>query len=187
MRKVIVYDNRRPEKYDLFVHEMKRQGIEDYEIFHAVRLTHSVVESISESFKEVLKQAKENNEECICIFEDDIWFPNENGWKYFLQNKPNEFDVYIGGNYLTDNRLIYEAPLVRCNEWVGNHCLIINERYYDTWLNTDSKLHCDGAQSGLGDFYCCFPFPALQRHGFSLNHNLVVNYNASLPKEYIYS
>lgn len=186
MRKVIVYDNRRPEKYDLFIHEMKRQRIEDYEVFPAIVLIHSIVESISESFKSIINSAKENNEECICIFEDDIWMPHDNAWEYFLSNKPDKYSVYIGGNYLVDNRLTYEAPLVKCNTWIGNQCIVVHNSYYDTWLNTDSKQHCDGVHSGLGDFYCCFPFPALQRHGFSMNHSLVVNYNASLPKEYIY-
>lgn len=186
MRKIIIFDDRRNEKYDLFIHEMKRQGIQDYEIFPAIVLVHSVVESISESFKAVIRSAKENNEECICICEDDVFFPNENGWKYFIENKPERYSVYIGGNYLIDNRLEYKEPLVKCNTWIGNQCIIVHNSYYDIWLNTDSKQHCDGVHSGLGDFYTCFPFPALQRSGFSVNHNLVVNYNASLPKGYIY-
>lgn len=187
MKIVVVFDNRRMEKLLLFKEQLKNQGIDNYEIFPAIVLTHSVIESISESFKAVIRQAKEDNEECICIMEDDIWFSNENGWKYFLENKPEKYSIYTGGNYLIDNRLIYEPPLVKCNEFVGNHCIIIHNSYYDIWLATDSKLHCDSAQSGKGEFYSCFPFIALQRAGnFSLNHKEFVNYNNIIPKEYIY-
>lgn len=187
MKIVIIYDNRRSEKEPLFKEQLERQGIKKYEIFPAIVLTHSVIESISASFKEVIRQAKENNEEEICIFEDDIFMPNENAWKYFLENKPAKYSVYIGGNYLIDNRLNYTAPLVQCNEWVGNHCILVHNSYFDTWLETDEKLHCDNAQANKGIFYSCFPFIALQRAGnFSLNHKEIVNYNNIIPKEYIY-
>lgn len=189
MRKVIIYDDRRSEKKDLFEYELKRQGIYDYEIFPAIVLRSNVIESISESFKSIIRQAKENNEDEIAIFEDDIYFPNVRGWQYFLEHKPRYYDVYIGGNYYIDNRIEYKAPLVKCHEWVGNHCILVNRTYYDRWLGTESKLHCDGAQAGLGVFYTCFPFPALQRpNSWSANCQAVVDYNNSktVPPEYIY-
>lgn len=146
----------------------------------------SVVESISESFKAVIRSAKERGDREIVIFEDDICFVSENGWRYFLDNKPDDFDVYIGGNYIHDNRIEYKPPLIKVKEWVGNQMILISEKYFDIWLNTDSHMHCDGAQIGLGDFYVCFPYPGIQRSGWSANNQSVVNYNANIPPEFIY-
>ena len=121
------------------------------------------------------------------ISEDDLYFRNENGFKYFLDNKPDDFDVYIGGSYLIDNRIEYKAPIVKVDGWVGNQLIIIHEKYYDTYLSVPNESHIDTVQQGLGDFYLCFPMPALQRPSKSANNNNeLVNYNAILPKEFIY-
>lgn len=185
MRVNVIYDSRRFEKYDLLMSEFESQGIDDYKIWDCIMLP-NVVESISESFKMIIQKAKDNGLKEVCLAEDDVMFPNKNGWEYFLENKPKDYDVYIGGSYLVDMNNVYAAPLVKVNEWVGNQLIIVNEKYYDKWLNTNSKDHCDTVHKGLGDFYVCFPFAALQRSGWSANMQTTVNYNNQIPKEYIY-
>lgn len=187
----VIYDNRHSEDYERLIKEFNEQGC-CYKFWEAEVYAHSVVESISASFKKIITWAKQNEMDEVIIAEQDLFFTSPNSWKYFLENKPKEFDVYIGGSYLIDNRNEYKAPLVKVNEWVGNHLIIVNKRYYDTWLNTNSKLHCDTAQSGLGEFYLCFPMIALQRAGLSANHqgNQIVNYNPLITNtfpEYIYN
>lgn len=187
MRKVVIYNSYRPEKYDLFISEFKRQGIEDFEIFYCEQnQKHNMVERISESFKTVIRGAKEKGDSEIVIFEDDIMFENKKGWDYFLNNKPENYDCYIGGSYFIDDRVIYKEPRTKVNSWIGNQLILINERYYDTWLNTDSKQHCDSVHAGLGLFYLCFPMIAFQREGWSANNNAIVNYNPIVPKRFIY-
>lgn len=188
MRKVIIYNNHRPEKYDLFVAELERQKLYDWEIFHCEKNQKRViVESISESFKSVIREAKEKGEKEIAIFEDDIMFPNVKGWDYFIKNKPDVFDIYIGGSYAIDNRIEYKAPITKVDWYVGNQLIIVNESYYDTWLNSDSTQHCDSVHK-KGLFYLCWPMVALQRSGWSSNSQSVVNYNYILKEhpEYIY-
>lgn len=118
--------------------------------------------------------------------EDDVRFPALDGWQYFLKNKPHDFDVYIAGSYLVDNPDSWQPPLIKVNEWVGNHCIIISEKYYDRFLNVSRETHIDTAQRGLGDFYVCFPMAATQRPGFSSNAKQKVNYNALLKPEWVY-
>lgn len=185
MRTVIIYNNHRPEKYDLFVAELKRQGIDNYEIYHCDKIQNKpIVECISESFKSVIREAKERGESEICIMEDDIMFPSEHGWEYFIKNKPDNYDIYIGGSYLIDNRLEFKPPLVKVDSYVGNQILIVHERYFDTWLNTNEKEHCDTVHRN-GLFYLCFPFIGLQRSGWSCNSQAVVNYNPVIPENFI--
>lgn len=184
MRVIVIYDSRRPEKYPLFIEELRLQSINEFEVHPATVLSHSVVESISESFKSVIRSAKENKDKEVCILEDDIMFPSTKSWQYFLENKPEKFDIYIGGSFVIDNRIEYKPPIVKVNNYVGNHCIIVNESYYDMWLATDSKKHCDTVHE-CGEFYVCFPFVALQRKGWSANNGTLVDYNHKIPKEYI--
>jgi hypothetical protein len=181
----ILYDDRRLEYFPLIVDEMQRQGIVDYKWVSPI-MSNNVVKSINLSQKSIVQKAKDNNEEMVCIFEQDIHFPHEKGWQYFLDNMPKEFDVYIGGSYLIDNRYEYKSPLVKVNEWVGNHCIIIHKKYYDTFLSLPDDRHIDTENKGKGDFYVCFPYAALQRAGFSSNNMCEVNYNSILTDEYIY-
>ena len=185
MKVNIIHDNRRIEKYGHLLDELIQQGITNYRIWDIV-LMPNVVESINASHKQIIKWAKDNKQKEVCIFEEDVMFSYPNGWQYFLKNKPENFDVYIAGSYLTDNRYNWEYPLVKVNSWVGSHCIIVAEKYYDTLLSLSNTDHIDTANEGLGDFYVCFPFPCLQRPGFSANNMAVVDYNAALPNEYIY-
>lgn len=181
----IILDARRVEKYEPLMQELKRQQIRKVEIVPCIMIP-NIVESISESFKMIIRNAKDAGLKEVCIMEDDVMFPNKNGWNYFLENKPKEFDLYIGGSYLIDNRIEYKSPITKVPEYVGNHCIIVNESYYDTWLSTDPKKHCDTVHAGLGNFYLCFPMVSLQRPGFSANTQVVVNYNSNIPDGYIY-
>ena len=182
----ILYDDRRFEHFPLIVEEMKRQNIVNYKWVSPI-MSNSVVKSINLSQKSIVQKAKDNGEEMVCIMEQDIMFPSEKGWQYFLDNIPKDFDVYIGGSYLIDNRYEYKAPLVKVKEWVGNHCIIIHEKYYDKFLGLPQDAHVDTANKDLGDFYVCYPYPALQRQGFSSNNMCEVNYNSMLQPENIYS
>lgn len=188
MKVIVIYDSRRPEKEPLFKEQLKWQNI-DYEIYYVeVNPKKQPVENISESFKSVIIEAKLHNEKEICIIEDDIFFTHTDSWSFFLENKPTSFDVYIGGTYLLDKDWDYSKSLIKVPEWVGNHCIIINERYYDIWLSSDSSQHCDNAQKEQGEFYVCNPFIALQRAGlWSANNRAPQNYNSKLPVKLIFN
>lgn len=181
----IIFDERRSEKYDPLIMELRRQNISLFEIFPCI-MKPDVVSAINASFKMIIRVAKEQGLKEVCVCEDDLYFPHNHGWEYFLKNKPVNYDVYIAGNYLIDKPETFYPPLVKVSEWVGNHCIIVHEKYYDTWLSIPDNLHCDTAHRGLGDFYVCYPFAALQRPGYSSNNKAVVNYNAALKPEWIY-
>ena len=182
----IIFDERRPERYYPLLGEFERQKITDFEIFPCI-IRPKVLESITSSFKMIVMLAKDNGLKEVAIGEDDLMFPAEDGWEYFLRNKPEEFDVYIGGTYYINKPEEYKPPVIKVKEWVGNHCIIIHEKYYDTFLSLPDNCHCDTANSDKGDFYVCFPFAALQRPGFSANNNTIVNYNPILKPEWIHS
>lgn len=169
--------------------ELKRQNIVDFEIWPCL-IYPEVVRSISESHKMIVRDAKEKGLERCCIAEDDLMFPAEDGWQYFLKNEPDFYDIYSAANYISferpTNKGVFKTKYV-----IGFHLYMVHSRYYDTFLNVDSKQHIDGAQKSE-NMYVVYPFAALQRPGYSANNrdamgnSAMVNYNKMLKSEDIY-
>jgi len=181
----IIYDNRVVDRLPLLLEDCNNCKIE-YRIWEACIDKKTVTESITESFRRIIQWAKDNKMKEVFIAEDDLSIVSLSAWEYFLKNKPKDFDVYIGGSYLRDNKWVYEAPLVKVDIWVGNHLIVVNEKYYDRWLESKPDGHIDTEQNGKGDFYVCYPYIALQRPSFSANTKTMVNYNSLLKDEDIY-
>lgn len=119
-------------------------------------------------------------------------FPADDGWQYFLRNKPDKFDLYFGGIYglneLAITKIQNTAGAVPIHNFAGLHCYIISENYYDKFLSLPEDKHIDD-QPGLGSYYVCAPMAALQRPGWSSNAQRPVDYNCNpriLPPECIY-
>jgi len=173
----IIYDARRFEKYHPMMTELDRQGIVDFEIWPCIMYP-DVVESINASHKMIVRDAKEKGlSECF-IAEDDFTFPAEDGWHYFLRNKPKNYDLYLGGTYVTP---------ISNNIICGFHLYSISENFYDKFLSMPDKEHIDTAANNIkGDYHFCYPMAAIQRAGFSMNNKQDVNYNILLKEEDVY-
>lgn len=177
----VIFDSRRSEKYEPLIQELKRQKINDFEVWPCLLLP-DVIHSINASHKMIVRDAKEKGLVECCIAEDDLFFPSVGGWEWFLQNKPPVYEIYVGGNYNSFQRPM-KAGAMRIDSIVGFQLYCIHSRYYDTFLDTPIDKHIDTAQQGKL-MYACYPFPALQREGFSANNKSIVNYNATLfPKD----
>ena len=178
----IIFDSRRQEKYDPLVEEMTRQRI-SYEIWPCLMFD-EIPQSINASHKMIVRDAKDRGLVEVVIAEDDVCFPNEKGWEWFLKNKPPVYDIYCAGNYLPFDKPGREGSF-RVESVVGFHCYFVHSRYYDTFLNTPDKEHIDTAQKSKL-MYVCYPMAAIQRSGWSANNKSVVDYNSILKKEDIY-
>ena len=174
----VIFDDRQPNDYERLIEEFALQGIRDYKFWSAVVDRNSVVASINASHRMVVQDAKDNGFKQCVVAEQDLMFTSPNSWKFFLDNKPEEFDLYLWGSYL--------VPLT--NKMVcGFQLYIIAEKFYDTFLSVDPNAHVYTEMDKLGgDYHFCYPFPALQRAGFSANNKAVCDYNAVLEEKYIY-
>lgn len=172
--------------------ELDRQGI-DAKFWEPVYDSQSpAVRSINLSHKRIVQFAADHYLPQICIMEEDVMFPADDGWKYFQANMPEEFDLYLAGAYGLNQqaltRVAEGAGPVEIHNFAGLHCYIINESYYGTFLAMPENKHIDD-QPGLGKFYVCAPFAALQYPGWSANAQQYVDYNCDervLPKKCIY-
>lgn len=179
----VIHDSRRQERYESFTWELQRQGIKDYIVWPCIMIN-SVVDSIAESHKMIVRDAKERGLNMVCIMEDDVMFPSEKGFEYFLSCMPFRFDLYAAGNYGTFHKGSHSGA-IPCDYITGFHCYIIHSWYYDKFLATEKGQHIDTAQQSKFMF-SCHPMAALQRPGFSINAMGVVNYNAQLKESEVY-
>lgn len=173
----IIYDARRFEKYHPMMEELERQGIDDFEIWPCIMYP-DVVQSINASHKMIVQDAKEKGlPECF-IAEDDVMFPAADGWEYFLRNKPEQYDIYLGGTYVVP---------VSNNIICGFHLYSVSANFYDRFLSIPDFEHIDTAANNLnGNWKFCYPMAAIQRPGFSANGKRKVNYNIVLQQEDVY-
>lgn len=177
MKLNIILDSRRIEKYQPLQDELSRQRISNYEIHHCLILP-EVINSISASHKMLVSRAKERGLKEICIAEDDLMFTCSGAWGYFLRNKPETYDLYLACTY--GDRIAKQT--------VGFHLYCIHEQFYDEFLSVPDDKHIDTAMwfTKSQDFRFCYPYPALQRPGFSSNNKTYQDYNSVLKEEDIY-
>jgi len=173
----IIHDSRMIERYDPLIKELKRQHIDDFEIWPCLILP-SVVSSINESHKMIVRHAKESGIDEVAIAEDDVIFPANDGWEYYLRNKPKEYDIYVACTYC--------IPISN-NIMTGFHLYMVNAKFYEAFLSLPNNVHIDTAMNDLnGNWKFCYPFAALQRPGWSSNNNAVCNYNSILSNNDVY-
>lgn len=174
----IIFDNRQPNDYDRLLQEFEQQGIHYYKFWEATVDKNSVVGSINASHKTIVRWAKESKMPEVCIAEQDLWFPADDGWGYFLSQKPKEYDLYLSATYIIP---------IENQKVCGFHLYFVSERFYDQFLSVPDESHIDTSVGDLkGKFVFCYPFAALQNPGFSANNRAVVNYNSILKEEDVY-
>jgi hypothetical protein len=173
----IIHDPRKSDRLPLLMDELSMQNINNAVIWEATINLATVEASINKSHKDIIRWAKERDLDEVCIFEDDLMFQDQYSWKTFLDNKPDSFDLYMGGAYGMSKVGEDVGGSVRVERFVGMHCYICSKRYYDTFLGVSDDEHIDQAQAGLGAFYVCSPMIGYQRPGYSSTAKKMVNYN----------
>lgn len=166
------------ERLDPLLKELKRQHIGHYRLWHPVQNEQSVVKSINLSHKQIVRWAKEQGLKEVVIGEDDLYFPANDGWDYFIRNKPEDYELYLACTY----------GGLKEKQTVGFHLYCVHESFYDKFLSVPDHEHIDTAMWFMGNekFHFCYPFAALQRPGFSANNLSHTNYNTILTESDVY-
>lgn len=185
----IIKDQYRPHSNETLDDELDLQEI-DHLIWPACHEPADTVASINKSHKKIVEYAKDKGLPEICILEEDVMFLSPGAWQYFLDNKPKDFDLYLGGCYGLNQeaykRIAEGKGAVPIHNFAGLHCYIISESYYEKFLALPVNKHIDD-QPGMGRFYVCSPFIALQHPGWSSNNKEKVNYHKNFRKELPYN
>lgn len=162
--KLNIITGRRKQRVPKLLEELAKQNITDYELWDGIYTEKTVKENINKAHKQIVEYAKIAGWDEVCIAEDDLQFSSKDSWKYFLENKPEDFDIYLSMVYIgdinKDNTVDY---------FTGLTLYIVKERFYDEFLAADPMNHLDIALSHAGKFVVCDPFIAKQFNGHSAN------------------
>lgn len=159
-------------RYNSFMKELAEQGITDYRIWDGLTDKYNVRRAISKSHKQIVRWAKENNMPEVCIAEDDICFKAAGDFDFFMQNKPNSFDLYLGG----PSQIIRKVnDLILDFRGLTLYC--VNAPFYDAFLKVKEDTDIDHALKGLGKYHLCPKSVCAQNTGWSYHKQKNVDYS----------
>jgi len=161
------------------------QNVADINIerISAVENTQRPALGVAQTFKRIIKNAKDNNLEHVLIIEDDLFVIDAQKVINSLNNVPEDWDILLGGvyHYVPDKK--YNQYWMRVKDFCSLHFIIIRDRIYDKVLAIDSRVkHMDrllGAEVKKSVFnaYLMHPMLCQQRPGFSNIRKKPVNDN----------
>lgn len=127
----------------------------------------SPYKNINAAHKKVIKYGKDNNLPYIHIAEDDFVFTGKGGWKYYLDNLPESFDMYCSVIYhgTVENQKVLSA-------FSGGMSLYtIHSKFYDKILNAPEDVHLDRWTGEQKEFEILVPpkYCIKQLGGYSFN------------------
>lgn len=177
----IIHMPDRADRMEILLVELKNQKINNFNLWDGVHDQESIIKGINKAHKQIVQYAKDEGLKEVIIAEDDIKFLGEGAYDYFIENKPQDFDIYLAGIFLG---IINDDNIVK--EFTGMTLYIVAERFYDIFLNSDNDKHIDHALSNKGLYKVCNPFVAIQHNGVSDNQKCYCNYDIIFENRNLY-
>lgn len=165
----ILHLPKRTDRMENLIKELAEQEITDYTIIEGFIDLVAVFRGINLSHKSIVRLAQRQRLKSVTIAEDDICFLGKGAWQYYLDNIPEDFDLYLG--------MIYEGKIGEYNRLLpdpytfsGMTLYTIHERFYNVFLGIKDMDHIDktlGALAGEYKFYVTDKFVCKQMDGYS--------------------
>jgi len=168
------------DRFGSFTKEMNEQGIKNYKVWDGIHDSNKV-RAISMAHKQIVQYAKENGLPEVCIMEDDCVFLSNGAFEYFLQNKPNDYSLYLGG---ISNLLGREDDYI--TNFRGMTLYFIHESFYDKFLSVPETVNIDAGLKGLGKYYLCPKVVCSQKAGYSYHKKRHKDYSHLLKQYDVY-
>jgi len=181
MKVNIIHLPDRKDRWALLQNELCEQNITDYKVWNGIIDPFLTFRGIAQAHKQIVKHAKEENLSEVLIAEDDLHFTSQGAFQFFLNRKPENYDIYLGGIYygtLKENNMV--------NDFSGLTFYIVNEKFYDKFLSTPEQKHLDIELRDQGKFIVCNPFTVIQHNGFSDNRKQYCNYDNCLKNRKLF-
>jgi len=170
--------------------DRRQSAISEFNKVHASYLFWDGIEggipktNISQAFKNIVRFAKNNDLDKIIIAEDDISFPHPKAYQHYLDNMPEDADLYLASNYA--DGAVHDENFVTTN-FRGMTLVTVFKRYYDTFLGVAENRHIDVALTlTRGRFIMCYPYAATQYPGYSDQRKKYCDDSLRLKKKLIF-
>lgn len=136
----ILHPVSRTDRFELLVKQLDEQLITDHRFWNnpigqSMRERRNL---ISSGHKKIVQYAKDSGFKKVIIAENDLQFFKLGAWQYYLDNTPEDYDIYFGMLYdgqIENNRLVSKAS--------GFTLYTVHERFYDAFLGINSNPHID--------------------------------------------
>lgn len=178
----VIHLPEREDRKERFIEEFARQGVYDYKVWPGVRNIHATFAGISSAHKQIVSHAKRTGLEKILIAEDDLRFTSTDSFKFFLENEPADYDLYLASVY---TGFLNEENIV--SDFSGMTFYMIHNRFYDKFLSAYPMNHIDREMKDRGKFVVCNPFTVIQWTTFSDQRNEMINYSHLLTGRKLYN
>jgi len=171
----IIHLPHRSDRYELLLKELENQHIKDFRIWDGIVDKEIVSRGIAKAHKQIVKHAKALQLPEVLIAEDDLHFMAPGAFQYFLDNRPADYDIYLGGitwGQIKENNEV--------NDFSGITLYMVNSRFFDSFLSIPEDRDLDRQLRHKGKFIVCNPMVAIQHDGFSDNYKRYFSFKTTL-------
>lgn len=181
---------KRTDRLRNFEIQATEQGFQ-YKVWNGIIDLACVFRGISSAHKRIIMGAKSRGLKRCFVAEDDCRFTSIGAWNYFLSQIPESYDMFFASFY--EGKVDENNRLVKGNSSFellsGMTLYVVNERFYDVFLNVNSLAHIDKELGMLVDkyeFYVAPEFCAIQENGYSDNKKKECNYDHYMKGRKLY-
>jgi hypothetical protein len=178
----IIHLERRKDRRANLEKRLSEQNIVDFNIWAGTDDAQNPKCGIARAHKQIVNWANSQNLSSVIIAEDDIKFTSQGSYWHFLQNEPEEYDLYLGGiiyGKINSDNLV--------NDFSGLHLYKIKSRFYDTFLSMPEEVDLDRSLARKEIYKVCNPMVAIQQNGFSDNHRKNQIYDCYLSDKELFT
>ncbi len=134
----------------------------------SIRFWPAIEGNIAQAHKNIILWAKQTNQQKILIGENDLFFYKSDALKYYLDNEPEDYDLYLGGLYSHYDTLKVQGNIATVRMFSGLHLAITSERFYDNFLKADCS--CEAIDIAISRYVdkcgakikVCYPYACAQ-------------------------
>lgn len=160
----------REDRRALFERELIFNNIFEYSVWRGHTSSNYSFVNIRNSHQSIVKAAKYARMNEVLIAEDDFKLLGAGAYQYFLNNVPDDYDIYLGGimdGSIDENNIVTDF-------FCGLTLYMVHERFYDKFLSIHKFGNLDRLLAGMGKFVVCNPMVVSQHGGYSDNKKQIV-------------
>lgn len=147
---------------------------------------------ITQSHKRIVRFARQKNYPSVFVAENDFYIPAKDGLDWFFRSYEDygySSDMHLGGIYVGKDYLSADNKIVK--QFSGLHFYIVNQKFYDRFLEADDTQSLDNALSAMArtneaKITCCFPMAVIQHENISSTSGCVFKHDKLFNSKNVY-
>lgn len=168
-----IHDEDRTDRLLLLEKEVLSQKL-NIKFWPAIKDPQMGFRGISRAHKQIIRWAMGQGLPEVTVMEDDCYFFAPGAFQYYLDQKPADFDLFLGNVFHGLN------PDNTTDDFCGLTLYTCHSRFYLTFLATPENNHIDRALARRGRYVVCDPMVCSQQPGYSDNKKVEDSYDRYL-------